>query len=40
MTAPDGQIAAIARSNGLDLVNRNERDFDGCGIAVHNPFTR
>lgn len=32
-------IVATARVNALSLITRNVRDFDGCGIAVLNPFT-
>ena len=31
-------IAATAQAHGLTLVTRNTRDFDGCGIALLNPF--
>jgi len=34
----DMLIAATASAHGLGLVTRNERDFDRCGVAVHNPF--
>ncbi|MBI4757255.1 MAG: type II toxin-antitoxin system VapC family toxin [Betaproteobacteria bacterium] len=36
---PDMLIAATARHNRLTLVTRNLRDFDGCGIALLNPFS-
>ena len=39
MSSLDGQIAAIARAQGFSLATRNEKDFDGCGIEVVNPFT-
>ena len=32
------QIAAIARSRNADLATRNVKDFEGCGIAVINPW--
>ena len=32
-------IAATAQVHALTLVTRNVRDFDGCGIAVLNPFS-
>ena len=35
----DMLIAATAQIHALTLVTRNVRDFDGCGIAVLNPFT-
>jgi toxin FitB len=31
-------IAAIAAQHGLTLATRNQRDFEGCGIALLNPF--
>jgi predicted nucleic acid-binding protein len=31
-------IAAIARSLGLAVATRNERDFDACGIEIFNPW--
>ena len=35
----DMLIAATAQVHALTLVTRNVRDFDGCGIALLNPFT-
>jgi predicted nucleic acid-binding protein len=35
---PDMLIAATAQVHALTLVTRNVRDFEGCGIAVLNPF--
>ena len=32
-------IAATVQVHALTLVTRNVRDFDGCGIAVLNPFS-
>lgn len=34
----DAQIAAVARSRGAELATRNVPDFEGCGIAVVNPW--
>ena len=34
----DMLIAATAARHGLTLATRNERDFEGCGISVFNPF--
>ena len=34
----DCQIAAIARSIGAAVATRDEEDFEGCGIAVVNPW--
>lgn len=38
LSVPDGQIAAIARSNHLIVATRNVADFERCGIEVLNPF--
>jgi predicted nucleic acid-binding protein len=35
----DMLIAATASLHGLTLVTRNVQDFDGCAIAVINPFS-
>ncbi len=32
-------IAATASHHGITLVTRNSTDFEGCGIALLNPFT-
>lgn len=34
----DGQIAAIARSQGMAIVTRNEKDFEAVGIKIINPW--
>lgn len=38
MSMADGQIAAIALSYSAELATRNGRDFQGCGLQLHNPF--
>jgi predicted nucleic acid-binding protein len=38
MAAPDGQIAAIARSQAMDLATRTTRDFRSCGLALIDPW--
>ena len=35
----DAQIAAIARRHDATLATRNHADFEGCGIAVVNPWS-
>jgi predicted nucleic acid-binding protein len=37
-TQADMLIAATAQEHGLVLVTRNDRDFQGCGLRVLNPF--
>ena len=37
-TQADMLIAASSLEYGLTLVTRNVRDFDGCGIALLDPF--
>ena len=37
-TQADMLIAATAAQHGLTLATRNQRDFEGCGIALLNPF--
>ena len=34
----DAQIAAVARARGAAIATRNTRDFEGCGVAVINPW--
>lgn len=34
----DLMIAAIALSRDANVATRNVRDFDGCGVAVINPW--
>lgn len=34
----DAQIAAIAAANKMQVVTRNVRDFENCGIEVTNPW--
>lgn len=34
----DAQIAAIARARGAAVATRNVRDFQGCGVAVVDPW--
>lgn len=36
----DMLIAATALITGRTLVTRNTRDFEGCGVALLDPFTR
>lgn len=38
MSLPDGQIAAIAQINYLQLATRNITDFECYGIQLINPF--
>ena len=35
----DCQIAAIAMAAGAPVATRNVKDFDGCGVAVINPWS-
>jgi len=34
----DLMIAAVARAKGATMVTRNTADFEGCGLAVINPW--
>jgi predicted nucleic acid-binding protein len=38
LAVPDGMIAATAFEHGLTVVTRNEKDFEGLGIAIFNPW--
>lgn len=38
MSVPDGQIVAIARSNGFMVATRNTSDFEDCGVDLIDPF--
>jgi predicted nucleic acid-binding protein len=38
LPAVDGYIAATALVNGLTVVTRNTRDFEGTDVAVLNPW--
>lgn len=38
LSIPDGQIAAIARTNNCTVATRNIRDFEECGVELINPF--
>jgi len=37
-TTADLMIAAIARARGTSIVTRNTGDFEGCGLALINPW--
>lgn len=34
----DGQLASIARAQGLSVATRNVRDFEACGLELIDPF--
>ena len=38
ISVPDGQIAAIARSNRFAVATRNTPDFEDCGVELIDPF--
>ena len=37
LSVPDGMIAATAFENGLVVVTRNVKDFEGLGVPIFNP---
>lgn len=37
-TQADIFIAATAAEHGLVVVTRNQKDFEGCGVALFDPF--
>ena len=39
MSVPDGQIAAIAKTHGMNLATRNISDFETTGLALINPWS-
>lgn len=38
MSAPDGMIAAIAKTKDAALATRNVTDFQHCGLSLINPW--
>ena len=38
LSAPDGQIAGIARLHGMCVATRNASDFTGTGVELINPW--
>jgi tRNA(fMet)-specific endonuclease VapC len=40
LPAIDSLIAATALHHELHLVTRNEKDFEGTGVIIINPWTR
>jgi tRNA(fMet)-specific endonuclease VapC len=38
LNTADGMIAATAIENGLTVVTRNVKDFDGLGVRLFNPW--
>jgi predicted nucleic acid-binding protein len=38
-TQADLLIASTGSEHGLTVVTRNSRDFEGCGVAILNPFS-
>ena len=39
LSVPDGQIAAIARTNRMRIATRDEDDFRATGVPLINPWT-
>jgi predicted nucleic acid-binding protein len=39
MSVPDGQIAAIAKTHGMNLATRNISDFEATGLVLINPWS-
>lgn len=39
LSVPDGQIAAIARTNRMRIATRDEDDFSATGVPLINPWT-
>ena len=39
MSVPDGQIAATAKSRGMNLATRNVDDFETTGLTLVNPWS-
>jgi toxin FitB len=39
VSTADGQIAAIAKANGLKIATRNIKDFADCDVALVNPWS-
>lgn len=39
LAVPDGMIGATAFEHGLTVVTRNEKDFEGLGVTILNPWT-
>lgn len=38
LAVEDGMIAAIARARGATVVTRDVDGFEGCGVAIANPW--
>lgn len=39
LSVPDGQISAIAKSQGFSVATRNLKDFTDCGVNTIDPFS-